>query len=78
MMRTTAQPEGRSKEVKRMVTTLVTGDTIHVGDSVTLTLLGIEDDRIRIGVELSKSASPDPSVLVEERKESDLNWWDLN
>jgi sRNA-binding carbon storage regulator CsrA len=36
-----------------MVTSLSTGDKIHIGDSLTLTILAIEGDLIRFGVESS-------------------------
>jgi hypothetical protein len=61
-----------------MVTSLSEGDKIHVGDSVTLTLLAIEDDQIRFGVQTSEAGGPGTSVRIEGRHESDLNWWELN
>jgi hypothetical protein len=61
-----------------MVTTLSPGDKIHVGDSVTLTLLAIEGDRIRFGVESSEPGGHGPGVLIEEAAESDLTWWEWN
>jgi hypothetical protein len=61
-----------------MVTFVSPGDKIHVGDSVTLTVLAIEGNLIRVGVESSEPGSPDPSVLIEGNAESDLNWWHLN
>jgi hypothetical protein len=61
-----------------MITSLSKGDKIHIGDSVTLTLLAIEGDLIRFGIASSKSGGPDPNVLIEGRYESDLNSWELN
>jgi hypothetical protein len=61
-----------------MVTSLSTGDKIHVGDSVTLTLLAIEGDLVRFGVESSESGGHGPRVRIEGSAESDLNWWELN
>jgi hypothetical protein len=61
-----------------MVTSLSTGDKIHVGDSVTLTLLAIEGNLVRFGVESSKADGPGPRVRIEGSAESDLNWWELN
>jgi hypothetical protein len=61
-----------------MVTSLSEGDTIHVGDSVTLTLLGVEGDLIHFGIESSEAGGRSSSVLIEGRNESDLNWWELN
>ena len=61
-----------------MVTSLSTGDKIHVGDSVTLTLLAIEGDLIRFGVETSDPSGAGLNVLTEGSAESDLRWWELN
>jgi hypothetical protein len=61
-----------------MVTSLSPGDKIHVGDTVTLTLLAIEGNLIRVGVESSEAGGLGLSVLIEGSAESDLNWWDLN
>jgi hypothetical protein len=61
-----------------MVTSLSTGDKIHVGDSVTLTLLAIEGDLIRFKIEASELGGHGPDVLIEGHATSDLNWWELN
>ena len=61
-----------------MITTLSTGDRIHVGDSVTLTVLAIEGNRLRLKVESSESEGPIPDILIEGRKEPDFNWWERN
>jgi hypothetical protein len=61
-----------------MVTSLSPGDKIHVGDSVTLTLLAIEGNLIRFRVESSEPDSHCASVLIEGSAESDLRWWELN
>jgi len=61
-----------------MVTTLATGDKIHVGDSVTLTLLAIEGDLISFGIESSQPSGHGSSIRIEGRAESDLRWWELN
>jgi hypothetical protein len=61
-----------------MVTSLCTGDKIHVGDSVTLTLLAVEGNLIRFRVESSEPGGHGASVLIEGSAESDLNWWELN
>ena len=61
-----------------MVTTLSEGDKIHIGDSVTLTLLAVEGDLIRFGIEHSESGGPGTSVFIEGPKESGLDWWELN
>jgi hypothetical protein len=61
-----------------MVTTLSVGDKIHAGDSVTLTLLAVEGDLIRFGVESSESGGPVSSVLIEVRNEPDLDRLEWN
>ena len=61
-----------------MVTSLSKGDKIHVGDSVTLTILAIEGDLIRFGVESSETTGSGPSILIDGRNKSDLNWWEQN
>ena len=61
-----------------MVTTLCAGDKIYFDDSVTLTLLAVEGNLIRFGVESSEPGDPGASVRIEGRSESDLNWWELN
>ena len=61
-----------------MVTSLFTGDKIQVGDSVTLTLLGIEGELVRFEVESSRFGDHGPNVLIEGSAESDLDSWQLN
>jgi hypothetical protein len=78
MMRNGLHRPVRVARRKHVVTTLSIGDTIHVGDSVTLTLLAVEGDLIRFGVESSESGGLDRSVLSEGRNEPDLNWWEWN
>jgi hypothetical protein len=63
---------------KHMVTSLSAGDKIHIGNSVTLTLLAIEGNVVRFGVEASERGGRDHSVLIEGSAESDLAWWELN
>jgi hypothetical protein len=58
-----------------MVTSLATGDKIHVGDSITLTILAIEGDLVSFGVE---SSEPGHDPHVEMIPESDSNWWESN
>jgi hypothetical protein len=61
-----------------MVTILSPGDKLHVGVSVTLTVVAIERNLIRVGIDSSDPGSPGLSVFIEGKAESDLNWWDLN
>jgi hypothetical protein len=61
-----------------MVTSLSTGDKIHVGESVTLTLLTIVGNVIYFGIESQESDGHGPNVLIEGAPEADLHWWELN
>jgi hypothetical protein len=61
---------------KHMITNLSTGDSIHIGDSITLTVLAIEGDVVRFGIEYAGPHGPE--VLIEGSAESGLHWWDLN
>jgi hypothetical protein len=61
-----------------MVTSLSTGDKIHIGDSVTLTILAIEGDLICFGVEPSEPGGHGLIALIEGGAEPDPNWWELN
>jgi hypothetical protein len=61
-----------------MVTSLSVGEKVHVGDSVTLTVLAVEGDLIRLAVESSGPGDPGASVLIEGRDEPAFRWWELN
>jgi hypothetical protein len=61
-----------------MVTSLSTGDKIHVGESVTLTLLTIVGNVIYFGIESLESDGHGPNVLIEGAPEAHLHWWELN
>jgi hypothetical protein len=61
-----------------MVTTLSPGDKVHVGDAVTLTVLAVEGDLIRLGVEPPEPGGHGPGVLIEGSAESGLNGWEWN
>jgi hypothetical protein len=49
-----------------MEPTLSIGDKIHIGNSVTLTVLAIEEDMVHFGVETSEPDGDSPSDLVEK------------
>jgi sRNA-binding carbon storage regulator CsrA len=52
-----------------MVIDLSTGNTIRIGNSVTLTVLAIEKDQVRFGIESSERDGNTPSFLAEESVE---------
>jgi hypothetical protein len=61
-----------------MVTILAAGDRIHVGDSVTLTLLSIQGKLVHLEVESSERGDRGLRILIEGRCKADLSWWELN
>jgi hypothetical protein len=61
-----------------MVTSLGIGDRIHVGNSVTLTLVAIEGDLVYFEIESSALGGDDLEVLIDGSPESDCNWWQSN
>jgi hypothetical protein len=56
-----------------MVYDLSPGDVIHVGDSVTLRVLAVNGDQIRLALE-----SLDGECLHVENQRADQGWWELN
>lgn len=38
-----------------LILTRKTGETVHIGDSVTLTVLGVKGNQVRIGINAPKS-----------------------
>jgi sRNA-binding carbon storage regulator CsrA len=61
-----------------MVTSLATGDKIHVGNSVTLTLIAIDGDLVCLEIESSTPGGRGVEVLIEGAPKSDRNWWASN
>jgi Global regulator protein family len=59
-----------------MLTNLSTGDKIHIGDSITLTILAIEGDLVRFKIESSEPDSP--PFHCEGNAASDCSWWRSN
>jgi hypothetical protein len=60
-----------------MVYDLSPGDVVHIGNAVALTVLAVEDDLIRFGLETPEGASPDagPDCQQADPKQE---WWQLN
>jgi hypothetical protein len=60
-----------------MVYDLSPGDVIHIGDAVTLTVVAVEDNLIRFGLESPSGECPDATSdgQLADRKQS---WWELN
>jgi hypothetical protein len=65
-----------------MVFTLTPGEAIQIGDVITLTVLAVEDDLIRLGLEAPEGASPLPGDAGKDNEEADpkhrWNGWELN
>jgi hypothetical protein len=60
-----------------MVYDLSPEDVLHIGDAVTLTVLAVEGDLIRFGLEPPDGERPDAGP---ERQQADptQGWWELN
>jgi hypothetical protein len=55
-----------------MIFNLSAGEVIHIGDSVTLTILAVEGDLIRFGLETPEGASPDSGDVSKDDEAADL------
>jgi sRNA-binding carbon storage regulator CsrA len=53
-----------------MITSLAAGDTIRIGDSVLLTVLAIDNDLVKLGIE-SPESDENPSVVLEPNDEAE-------
>jgi hypothetical protein len=61
-----------------MVYDLSPGDVIHIGDAVTLTVVGVEDNLIRFKLE-SPEECPGASIDCEDSAlKPKQSWWGLN
>ena len=60
-----------------MVYDLSPGDVVHIGNAVALTVLAVEDDLIRFGLETPEGASPDAGPDCQQA-EPEQGWWALN
>jgi Global regulator protein family len=65
-----------------MLFTLSAGEAIHIGAAVTLTVLAVEGDLIRFGLETPEGESPGADDTGKGGDEADLkqrrNGWELN
>jgi hypothetical protein len=65
-----------------MVFNLSAGEVVHIGDAVTLTVLGVEGDLIRFGLETLEGASPGAGDVGKDSEQADLkhrrNRWEFN
>jgi hypothetical protein len=55
-----------------MIFNLSAGEVIHIGDSVTLTILAVEGDLIRFGLETPAEASPGAGDVSKDDEAADL------
>jgi hypothetical protein len=65
-----------------MIFDLSPGDVIHIGEAVTLTVLVVEGDHIRFGLETPEGESPGTDHIGKGCEETDLkqrrNGWERN
>jgi hypothetical protein len=60
-----------------MVYDLSPGDVIHIGDTVTLTVVAVERNLFRIGLESPDGGHPDADTDCREA-DPKQGWWELN
>jgi hypothetical protein len=60
-----------------MVYDLSPGDALHIGDALTLTVVAVEGDLIRFGLEAPEGASPDAGPDCRGADPTQ-GWWGLN
>jgi hypothetical protein len=60
-----------------MVYDLSPGDVIHIGDAVTLTVVAVEGNLIRFGLESPQAGYPDAGP-DSQRADPKHGWWELN
>jgi hypothetical protein len=53
------------------------GDVVRIGDVVTLTVMAVEGDLIRFGLESLEGASPDAGP-DRQQADAEQRWWELN
>jgi hypothetical protein len=69
------KPGGRWRS--RPVADLSPGDVVHIEDAVALTVLAVEGDLIRFGLETPEGASPDAGPACQQADPTQ-GWWELN
>ena len=57
-----------------MVYDLSPGEVVHIGNAVALTVLAVEGDLIRFGLETPERASPDEGTDCQQA-DSKQGWW---
>jgi hypothetical protein len=60
-----------------MVYDLSPGDVIHIGDAVTLTVVAVEGNLIRFGLESPEGKRPDAGPDCQQDNPTQ-GWWELN
>ena len=60
-----------------MVYDLSPGDVLYIGDVVTLTVLAVDDNLIRFGLESPDGERPDADTDCREA-DPKQGWWELN
>jgi hypothetical protein len=54
------------------------GDVIHIGETVTLTVLAVEGKLIHFGLESPESKSPNTGLGDRQQEDPKQDWWGLN
>ena len=72
------EPQGRlRKEVYQMVYDVSPGDVIHIGETVTLTLVAVEGNLIHFGLEAPEGECPDTGLDDRQQNDPKQDWWEL-
>jgi len=61
-----------------MVYDVSPGDVIHIGETVTLTLVAVEGNLIHFGLESPAGECPDTGLDDRQQNDSKQDWWELN
>ena len=72
----TVEPQARCKEVFPVVYDLSPGDVVHIGDAVTLTVVAVDGNLIRFGLESPEGESsvhPDCQQAAPKQGRWELN-----
>ncbi len=57
-----------------MLFDLSAGEVIHIGGAITLTVLAVEGDLIRFGLETPEGESPGADDTGQDGEQPDLRW----